>query len=452
MAQFVRCLLVAAVLMLVIPFAGSATATAPQGEPIVFGYVGYTLSPGTRPCMEIQRVAVEEINQAGGILGRPVRYVTADNKGQTTLTIEGARHLLRSEGVIFLSVEGRSEIALAAQENSAVMFKDYPHLLILNGTGGLELTDRVVDDYERYRFTFRDWEPLEPSHYAQQRYIWEKAWPRMVPDGKRVAILWEDLNWNLPWRTNGIPSMDLPPWPDFMEELGLEVVFNQNVAPRGTMYLPVLQQIARAKADHIFFVSSWFTDTESFVKQWADSAARNTLVHLYAGVSQTDMFWNMTGGRALGVVSNYMSIDVPITEKTVPFYELAKKHGIPTQLNVHLAYADIYFFKAVIEKAGGIDDIDTLIQSMYTTETTYSLGKMVYETQRIKPFFHCRKRVDPTDPSRKSYPGVFYMPWIQYQHDGKVQYLHGSTAEHEDFWTRYGMPEDLIMPEDLRKR
>jgi len=44
------------------------------------------------------------------------------------------------------------------------------------------------------------------------------------------------------------------------------------------------------------------------------------------------------------------------------------------------------------------------------------------------------------------------MPWIQYQHDGTVQYLHGSTAEHEDFWTRYGMPEDLIMPEELRKR
>lgn len=436
---------------MILAFGSTSSAEAPKGEPIVIGYVGFTLSPGTRPCMDIQRIAVEEINQAGGVLGRPLKYVTADNKGQTSLTVEGCRHLLQTENAKFISIEGRTEICLAAQENSAAMFKDYPHILVFNGPMGIELTSRVLDDYERYRFCFRDWDP-ESSHYAQQRYFWENTWNRMRPEGfKKIAFLWEDLEWTHAWQ-NGIDFLDLPDWETYVKGFGYDVVFSQAVAPRGTMYLPVLQQIARSKADRIFYVSSWFTDTESFVKQWADSAARDIAVDLYGGVSQTKAFWQMTGGKALGVVGSFTETDIPMTEKTKPFYEMAKKNNIPTQIHVHLAYADIYFFKEVIENAGGVDDIDKLITAMETSETTYSLGKMAYETERVKPFFHSKKRVDPKDPTRVTYPGVFLQPIAQYQNDGKMQYLGGSCPENEPFWEPYGSPENWVEPAELRKR
>jgi len=424
-----RCLIIsAAVLAMILAFGSTSSAEAPKGEPIVIGYVGFTLSPGTRPCMDVQRIAVEEINQAGGVLGRPLKYVTADNKGQTSL-----------------------EICLAAQENSAAMFKDYPHILVFNGPMGMELTSRVLDDYEKYRFCFRDWDP-ESSHYAQQRYYWEDTWNRMRPEGfKKIAFIWEDLAWTHAWQ-KGIDFLDLPDWESYAEGFGYDVVFSQAVAPRGTMYLPVLQQIARSKADRIFYVSSWFTDTESFVKQWADSAARDIAVDLYGGVSQTKAFWQMTGGKALGVVGSYTETDIPMTEKTKPFYEMAKKNNIPTQIHVHIAYADIYFFKKVIENAGGVDDIDKLITAMETSETTYSMGKMAYESERVKPFFHSKKRVDPKDPARATYPDVFLQPIAQYQNDGKMQYLGGSCPENEPFWEPYGSPEDWVSPAELRKR
>ncbi|HET57683.1 MAG TPA: hypothetical protein ENN35_04480 [Deltaproteobacteria bacterium] len=439
-----------AVLSMVFVFGSTSSAQAPKGEPIVIGYVGFTLSPGTRPCMDIQRIAVEEINQAGGVLGRPLKYVTADNKGQTSLTVEGGRHLLQTEHATFISIEGRTEICLAAQENSAAMFKDYPHILVFNGPMGMELTARVLADYERYRFCFRDWDP-EPAHYAQNRYFWENTWKRQRPDATRIAFLWEDLAWTDHWQ-NGIPVLNLPSWEDFTRELGYEVVFSQAAAPRGTMYLPILQQMARSKAQRIFYISSWFTDTESFVKQWADSAARDIPVDLYGGVAQTKAFWQMTGGKALGVTSSFTETDIPMTEKTKPFYEMAKKNDIPTQIHVHLAYADIYFFKKVIENAGGIDDIDKLITAMETSETTYSLGKMAYEMEKVTSFFHSKKRVDPNDPTNVTYPGVFYQPIAQYQNDGKIQYLGGSCPENEPFWEPYGSPEDWVMPGELRKR
>ena len=443
---------IVAALALTLCFASTGTSAAPSGEPIVIGYAGMVLSPGTRPCMAIQKIAIQEINEAGGVLGRPLKYVIADNKGATSLTVEGCRRLLLEEKAKFIFVEGRTEICLAAQENGAAMFSDYPHIMIFNGPMGMELTDRVVDEYEKYKFCFRDWD-AEPAQYAQMRNGFKTTYPGAIPGLKKIAILWEDLEWTKSFR-EGIKSMGLPPWEKMMEEYGLEVVYSKNVKPRGTMYLPLFQQIAMKRPDFILYISSWFTDTETFAKQWSDSAARNIPVSVYGGVSQTQDFWKLTGGKCLGMMSSYGEAMLPLTEKTIPFVKMAKEHNIPAQQHVHLAYADIYFIKKVIETAGGIDDIDKLIKAMETTETTYSLGKMAYEQKRVKPFFHSKVRVDPADPSHKTYPGVFLQPMMQWQNDGTVAYLGGSCPENKAFGEKIGMgkPSNYVMPAELRKR
>ncbi len=438
---------VAAAMAMALLLPSAAAAQAPANEPIVIGYVGAVLSPGTRPCMDAQQVAVDEINAAGGILGRPIKYVTADNKGDTALTVEGARRLLVEDKAAFIFVEGRTEICLAAQENSAAMFKQYPHIMVFNGPMGSELTARVVDDYEKYKFSFRDWD-AEPAHYAQMAYYWGTTWPKMFK-AKRVAMLWEDLAWTTMWR-QGIPYMKLPPWEEMMAKYGIKVVYSKAVKPRGTMYLPILQQIASSKADVILYISSWFTDTESFVKQWADSAARDIPVNLYGGVSQTADFWNMTGGKCLGVVGSFTDGEIPLTSETIPFIKKMHEKKIPTQIHVHLAYADIFFVKKVIENAGGTADIDKLIHAMETTETTYSMGKMAYETKRVKPFFHSKVRVDPDDPY-KTYPHVYIQPMAQFQNGGKIAYLGASCKENEDIYKNIGSIKNYVPPAKLRK-
>ncbi|MBW2672884.1 MAG: ABC transporter substrate-binding protein [Deltaproteobacteria bacterium] len=445
-------LFVVAALALTLCFASTGMSAAPSGEPIVIGYAGMVLSPGTRPCMAIQKLAVQEINEAGGVLGRPLKYVIADNKGATSLTVEGTRRLLLEEKAKFIFVEGRTEICLAAQESAASMFTDYPHIMVFNGTMGRELTDRVVDEYEKYKFCFRDFDP-EISQFAQMKYFVGTNWAKMMPGIKKIAILWEDLEWDKPYR-EGYPSLGIPAWEDIMKQYGLEIVYSKSVKPRGTMYLPLLQQIAGKKADYILYVSSWFTDTESFAKQWADSAARDIPMQLYGGVSMTHDYWKLTGGKCLGAVSSFYEPMLPLTEKTIPFVKLAKAHNIPAQLHVHLAYADIYFIKKAIETAGGVDDIDKLIKAMETTETTYSLGTMAYEQKRVKPFFHSKVRVDPADPLNKTYPGKFLQVMAQFQNDGKIVYLGGSCKENEGLTEKigWGKPGNYVYPAELRKR
>ena len=429
-------------------FLPAISSAAPKGEPIVIGYVGMVASPGTRPCMDVQKMAVQEINDAGGILGRPVVYKVMDNKGDTSLSVEGARKLIIEDKAAFVSVEGRSEICLAVQENSGKLFKEYPHILVFNGPMGSELTSRIIDEPGKYDFCFRDWDP-EPAHYAQTKYIMEKAWKKDL-GVKKIAILWEDLAWTNEWR-RGMDYIKLPTWEKMANDLGIEVVYSKGVKPRGTMYTPILQEIANKKADLIFFVSSWFTDTDAFAKQWADSAAKDIYVSFYGGVAQTYKFWDMTGGKALGTMSSFTDLDtVPMTPKTIPLMKKAQRMNIPMQIHVHIAYADIYHFKAAIEKAGGVNDIKKLIKGMEDVTTEYSLGKVKYETKRVKPFFHSRVRVDPNNPW-KTYPGFYYQLLVQFQEGGKIAFLNESCYENEAAMKQFIHPELVRTPAQLRK-
>jgi len=426
----------------------STSFTAPGGKPIVIGYVGNIASPGTKPCMDIQTMAVEEINAAGGIMGRPVKYVILDGKGDTSLSVEAARKLIIEDKASFISVEGRTEICLAVQENSGRLFKEYPHILVFNGPMGSELTARIINEPGKYDFCFRDWDP-EPAHYAQIKYYFCKAFPQYLKV-KKVAILWEDLAWTNEWR-RGIDYIKLPTWEKLAKECGLEVVYSKAVKPRGTLYFPLFQEVADKKADVIFYISSWFTDTESFAKQWADSAAKNIQVILYGGVSQTKRYWNMTGGKALGIVGSFTDLDnLPLTPKTIPLVKKAQARGIPMQQHVHLAYADIYHFKAAIEAAKGTNNIKALIKGMEDVTTVYSLGKMKYQTKRVKPFFHSLMKVDPDNPY-KTYAGYFFQPIVQYQKDGKIAFLFESNDENEAILKNFLNPKLYKTPAELRK-
>jgi ABC-type branched-subunit amino acid transport system substrate-binding protein len=419
----------------------SPVLAAPTGKPIVIGYVGNVASPGTKPCMDIQKYAVEEINKAGGILGRPVEYVVLDGKGDTSLSVEAARRLLMGNRATFVSIEGRSEICLAAQENSAALYKEYPHILVFNGPMASELTAKIVDNYDKYKFCFRDWDP-EPAHYAWLEPIMGALFKKVLK-AKNVAFLWEDLAWTQMWR-KGISYLKLPTWEEVAKQkYGLDVVYSKPVKARGTMYLPILQEIANKKADVIWFVSSWFTDTEVFAKMWADSPAQKIPVFLYGGVAQTHDFWRMTGGKGLGIISGFYEGDIPYTPKTLPFIELGKKLGIPLQIHVHIAYADIYHFKAAIEKAGGTDDIEKLIKAMEEVESLYSLGKMKYQTKRIKPFFHSRVMCDPENPYYM-YPGYWLYALAQFQKDGKMAWVVDEKQK--------AIPKNYVSPDKLRQQ
>jgi len=364
--------------------------------------------------MDIVGMAVEEINETGGILGRPVVYVIEDGKGETSLSAAAATRVVMGQKALFYITEGRSEIVLANEFKSADMYKEFPHIMLGMATSH-EAADLVFNDYDKFKFYFCNFNP-EPGHYLWATQIFS-IFNQLQPQVKKWALLYEDLLWTKMFR-EGYKELNLPTW-DVMakEDWNINVVYSKAFKARAGMYLPVLDTIAKSDAEMIFLVSSWFTDAEVFVKQWVDSPAKDIPLYIYGGVSQTHDFWKLTGGKCLGVCSG--SGETPITDSTMPAVQKANARGIPCQLNVLCNYDDIYFMKKAIETVGGTDDVDAIIKAMETIETPGTSGKYKYVSEKIAPYFHSRVCADPSNP-RKEIPGYFQAPSAQFQQDGEM--------------------------------
>jgi ABC-type branched-subunit amino acid transport system substrate-binding protein len=423
--------------------------------PIVIAYVGNVASPGTKPAMDAMQMACDEINAAGGIRGTQLKFVTEDNKNDAALSVAAATRAVLDDKALICFVEGRTEICLAVMPKSVELYQQKPHLLFFQGAMGRELTLPIVDEYDKYKFIFRDYDP-EDGHYSTIP-VYFALWKEVLGANK-VAWLWEDLAWTKLWR-NGIPDKNLPTWPDYAKQTyGLETVYNQGTRPRMGMYLPVLESIANSGAQVIFFCSSWYTDTEVFAKQWSESSAKDIPVCFYGGTSQTYDFWSLTGGKCLGVISPFYEKQDPVTPDAIKWQQKCNDRGIPVQSNVMFAYADIYLIKKAIEKAG-TTDVEKLIP---TLEGLYveNVGPVILQGicgEKVAPFFHSRLDSDPKDPMSINpiyFPNKFIDPIGQFQGYNKVVMLATGYKSKESpprYKGEYAEPEKYKTPAQLRQ-
>jgi len=417
---------------------GGAAEPVKGNEPIVIGFVGNTSSPGTRPNMDVQQMAVDEINAAGGILGRPVKYIVEENKGQAALAVAADIRMVLGNKAKLYFTEGYSEIASPQIIKSAEMYPQNPHIVVQNGGVNVEQSERVVSEYDKYKFYFNDYN-MAPGHYAWAAKVFDFG--RKIVGAKKIALLIEEGGWALPFR-EGMPKYDLPSWMDMAtKEYGYEVVYYKPMKIRTGMYLPILEAVAASGADYIFSVSSWATDNEVFAKQWAESSARDIPVMLYGGLNHTYKFWGMTGGTCLGLLSLFWEYEIPITEKTIPFLKKVKAKGIPAQHSVHFAYDDIYFFKKAVETAGTADDIEAIIKAYEDVSIVGSTGTLKMVKERVAPWCHSIIFADQNNP-RKLTPGYQeYLPIAQFQQNGSVVILDAG---------KFGEPQKYKTPAQLR--
>jgi hypothetical protein len=450
-------LILTLITILVVLGCGPAQPAESKGQ-IVIGYVGAASSPGTKPVMDIMKIATDEINLAGGMGGKQVKFVIEDSKGETSLAVAAAQRLVMGHKALIYHVEGRTEICLAVQPKSIELFPQFPHILVFQGPMGRELTNDIVKDYDRLKFIFRDWDP-EDAHYASIPTNF--ALFKEVMGANKIAWLWEDLAWTTLWR-NGIPEQNLPKWEDYAKELyGLETVYSKAVKARTGMYLPILEQIAASGAQVIFFVSSWFTDTEVFAKQWAGSSAKDIPVCFYGGTSQTYDFWDLTGGKALGCMGSFYEKEIAGTPQMLPFLELCDKNQIPVQINVPIGYGDMYLYKKLFDQVKGSTDVNVLIPAMEGL-TINNIGILYlhgFEGKKVAPFFHSRIDANPDNPREPSPQwGKDLKMWAnpigQFQGPHNVVLLATGTESPiypPRYKGNYAEPEKYKSPTQLRK-
>lgn len=422
--------------------ASPAANTGAASGPIVIGYIGNINSPGTKPCMDIMQMACDDINAEGGIMGRNIRLVVEDGKGETSASVAALQRLLMRDRPVAYFIEGRSEIALALKEKSADLFPSYPHLCIVNGAADWEVTEGIVSEYDRYKFFFRDYE------FAQ--YSWQYNLPgqimKNIIKARKVAILYEDLIWTNVYRNGGGP-LKMPSMRKYMESQGLEVVYEKAVKPRAGMWLPTLEAIAASKADVIYVYSSWYTDVEVLAKQWADSSARDIPVMAGGGTISTQQFWDMTGGKCLGMLTEMWDDEtIPVTPGLIPVVKKAHARNIPLQYHVIAAYNDVLGLKYTMESAGTTTDVEALIKQ-YESGIAWDgiTGRAAFHNRKVEPWFHSGQVANPENPLEVMYPDKFHTPWNQWQGKGNVPLLITWPA-----FIQYAHPEAYKSPAELR--
>src|SRR6266436_7162334 len=152
-----------------------------SGQPIKLGELNsYKTFPAfLEPYKKGMELALEEINRAGGVLGRPLELVVRDDNGNPGDAVRVAEELLSREKVDLLMGTFSSAVGLA--------IADYARQRKVLFLASEPLTDKIVWENGN-RYTFR----LRPSTYMQTAML--------VPDAARLgkrrwAIVYPDYEY-----------------------------------------------------------------------------------------------------------------------------------------------------------------------------------------------------------------------------------------------------------------
>ena len=133
-------------------------------EPIKIGEINHykRMAAFAGPYKLGLELAAEEVNAAGGVLGRPLEFIFRDDQGEPGEAVKIAEELITSEGVVMITGTILSNIGLAISSHAAE--KQYVYL------AAEPLADSIVWASGN-RYTFR----LRASTYMQAAMLAEQA-------------------------------------------------------------------------------------------------------------------------------------------------------------------------------------------------------------------------------------------------------------------------------------
>lgn len=315
------------------------------------------------------QIAVDEINAAGGLLQRRVELVIGDIKTE----LDGV--LARS---VFQDIASRTDAVVGFFRSEAVLaiLPDIPRLkkpLLITGATSLA-TDRVVGEYENYKYAFRS---VIINTYSlvvdTLRFAGDFVYTA-VQNGalrnRRVVMVNEDL-------TSGNLFMALIG--PRLGELGFEVVNQFRIAVGTRDLSPIITQIAATGAQTVF---TFFADPglgTGFPTAWAANNMQNRAV-LY-GINaplQADTVVQGLRGAATGHFLADFSADAPVTEKTKLFFR-AYQERFKTRpvYTAGTTYDSIHWLAEAIRRANSTN-ADDLVRALEGTATTGAGGPLSF--------------------------------------------------------------------------
>jgi branched-chain amino acid transport system substrate-binding protein len=335
--------------------------TATRGKPIKIGFID-ELTAGVGAMASAQevagaRLAVQEINKAGGVLGRPLELIVRDDRGDPGTAARVAKDLIISSEVDFLAGTNSSTCAAAISE----IAKTYNKLFIIAGAQTAALTEE-----NGHRYVARGWSNAH-SQAGPPAY-----WAAMNPWTK-YTFMCGDYSWGRSFNSD---------FKKFLREAKPEVKILDELWPKfgETDYTPFINKIIALEPECL--VSANFgTDTINFIKQAkaVDLFKKMQVIQYMDQDIKESLGKEMPEGIAT-VCAFQIGIDHPWVREFVA--KIRNDIGVWPGGTCFMGYLCPYWLKAAIEKAR-TTDTEKVIDAFDNLTLNLFLGKVT-----LRPFDH----------------------------------------------------------------
>jgi len=237
------------VVALVITAAACAPAPA-EKEVIKIGHLGLLSGAGAvagRPIQDGARLAIEEINAAGGVLGKELVLISRDDGGRPEESVRMARELILREGAQFI----QGPFTDACNMSVSQVGKELKTIVLPY----VAKTHRLLapENFHPYIFqpsTNTIYEAGYPAKYIAEHKEWKTVYT-IAPDYEYGQMQTESF---VNWLSELRPDMQIEQaWPALFE----------------TDFTPYITKIAESAPD-VLFVVQWGGDFISVMKQAAE--------------------------------------------------------------------------------------------------------------------------------------------------------------------------------------
>ncbi len=339
------------------------SARLPPSENIIIGVCGDLDMPAGKSLWRGAVLAAEQLNAQGGVLGRNLTVVGEDDDSSSgadisvgvnaltkLITVDKADYIISMGGVNVLAYQ---DVCCEHKKIHFIMFG-----------GGDNYTQRVSDNYQKYKYSFRAFPPNDTASAAGllRGIITVGNYTGFT----KVALLFDDFPVGKAVASNLNQALS---------NYGFKVVYNTPYSFGTTDFTSYLAAIEASGAE--ILVPYIITQGDVlFVKEWFDRQSP-FVVWGVLGSAAGPTGWELTEGKCdtISAAASPAVAGYPVTNKTLPtreayfqrWGELAGSTAIPAYDTVRIILPD------AIERAG-TTETEAVIKALETTNVETQHG------------------------------------------------------------------------------
>jgi branched-chain amino acid transport system substrate-binding protein len=335
-------------------------------------------------------MAIDEINTQGGLLGRKLEMVVAD-EGEAAS--DGPK--VGIAAVNKLTSEDHVDVLIGGYD-SGVTLGELPHIAraktIFLGIGSASpaITQKVKDDYDHYKYIFRV-NPINSARQSQALLGFITGKLKGELGYNKISIIGE----NAKWVQDMVPAIKKG-----AQDAGIEVPLAEFFDVQTADFSPLFAKVKDSGSQYLLIIIS-HAASDVFVKQWFDAKVPVPI----GGIDVKGMdanFFDRVGGKSIAEVSANFVIRAPLTPVTVPWWDkfvsLNKRPPVYTAAG---AYAATYIYADAVKRAG-TTETDAVIKELEKTDHVGPAGRVQFDDRH----------------DVKDGPGFVNLLFVQWQPDG----------------------------------